>query len=864
MSSLCDCTIGLLPAAGAGQQAKARTEDGGGADSNPVVCRTVFGHPTDRAWKQRREEMESPPLAEFGIMDTENTDASPGADIPAALPAEAEEGEFLHHARTRRGDSKHLPSLTPSLSLFPRSRPSIIVRPNVPAPPRQGRGRARALLALLLLALLLATVVAVAVSLASGGSDSSTAVAETRHEDGDATVPRDTQREDDEGPGDAVPAPVHPRRSGSSFGDVHLSTFDGLRLDCMASGHFILVTSLEDPSFKVEGLFATNTRPGRASWTTGVAVSGDRGWHADGADRHAQAVRRGRRPGGNVRVRRLSAKHVRRRRAGVAGRRPRRLDRDAHVSIPDDYRADETLLGLLGTRNGVPEDDWVARDGTPLPIPEDRYERLGEPAYKYCVENWGVRDESESIFTYGSGESFGGMNKLDAEYGGDDLRDAPEELALLCGDDLACVADGLYGLFPDDALLAIESVSEIETRDLSPADRCFDDETSLAKALEAYVDDASPAAEAERIRLRHRRGWPAEEWCFGEGVEWRTAFGRYGLAAGATAEPTVVAETAVPVDKVAPEETSKTAPTPAPSGRPAGKTSGSPSSGPTVPEADPTPPASSGPLWILVGAGSCQDAAGSLYGTTQYPADSASECESACSAAVPSSSLAGYHHAPSGLCYCNVAGDYLPEPTRPTKMPTDQPVAVAHIEPMPTSVIGIAKPTRKPVMVTSLFTPSFETLEPTRSPVTNLFTTSFETLEPTRRHVTSLFTPSFETPKPTRKPASSPPNSRPENPKPTRNPVTSRPTPQPETPKPTKKPDQPNPQPKTPEPTEKPASSRPTPRPKTPNPSEKPDSSPPTPRPETPKPTKPASSQPTPRPETPKTDEESCSAKPST
>ena len=72
-----------------------------------------------------------------------------------------------------------------------------------------------------------------------------------------------------------------------------------------------------------------------------------------------------------------------------------------------------------------------------------------------------------------------------------------------------CVADCLYGAFPDDALLAIDTVSEIETRDLPPADRCFEDETSLSLALEAYVayvDDASPAAEAERIRLRHRRG----------------------------------------------------------------------------------------------------------------------------------------------------------------------------------------------------------------------------------------------------------------------------------------------------------------------------------------------------------------------
>ena len=178
-----------------------------------------------------------------------------------------------------------------------------------------------------------------------------------------------------------------------------------------------------------------------------------------------------------------------------------------------------------------------------------------------------------------------------------------------------CVADGLYGSFPDDALLAIEAVSEIETRDLSPTDRCFVDETSLAKALEAYtayVDDASPVAEAERIRLRHRRGWPADEWCFGEGVDWQTAFARYGVA-GTTAEVSDGLEMSPPRSRLLSfltwsqsplfphdatlvsyhfrttlgysaafsQETSKTAPSSSPSGCPARQTSGSPSGSPS-------------------------------------------------------------------------------------------------------------------------------------------------------------------------------------------------------------------------------------------------------------------------------------------
>ena len=274
----------------------------------------------------------------------------------------------------------------------------------------------------------------------------------------------------------SAPVPIYPRLDASSFGDVHLSTFDGIRFDCMASGHFLLLTSLEDPSFKVEGLFETKIRPGRASWTTGVAVSGigggtptvqigtpkpsDGGAESEGMFAFGgcpvnmyvdgEPASLGDDLGGSVEVYpsksrggsdRIVILHPAtnftvdvdlRNSKGTFG-----CFLDAHVSIPGDYRADETLLGLLGTRNGVQEDDWVARDGTPLPIPEDRYERLEEPAYRYCVENWGIRDEGESIFTYGPGESFVGKNKLDAEYDGLNLRDVPEELAILCGDDLA-------------------------------------------------------------------------------------------------------------------------------------------------------------------------------------------------------------------------------------------------------------------------------------------------------------------------------------------------------------------------------------------------------------------------------------------
>ena len=382
-------------------------------------------------------------------MDPENTDASPPADDPetgADLPAAASGGE-----------DGPIPAASPGDEPV-EAEAAAEEDEDVPVSP-WGRGRVCALLAFLLCALP-AIVAAVDVSLSKGSTK----------------VVTETRSVDDEGPGGAVPAQVYPRLTGSSFGDVHISTFDGLRFDCMASGHFLLLTSLEEPSFRIEGLFATKTLPGRASWTTGVAVSGidgeaptvqigtpkpsDGGGDPEGMfafgccpiDMYVDGEQAslGDYLGGSIEVYpsksrggadRIVIMHRAtnfavdvdvRNSGGSFG-----CFLDVHVSIPGSYRADETLLGLLGTRNGVPGDDWVGRDGTPLPIPEDRYDRLEEPAYKYCVENWGIREEGETIFNYKSGESFDGMNKLDAEYDGDDLRDVPEELALFCGDDLA-------------------------------------------------------------------------------------------------------------------------------------------------------------------------------------------------------------------------------------------------------------------------------------------------------------------------------------------------------------------------------------------------------------------------------------------
>ena len=60
-----------------------------------------------------------------------------------------------------------------------------------------------------------------------------------------------------------------------NFGDPHISTFDDLRFDCQAAGEFVMVKSLEDPSFHVQERFTaidSSETCTQASVSTGVVI----------------------------------------------------------------------------------------------------------------------------------------------------------------------------------------------------------------------------------------------------------------------------------------------------------------------------------------------------------------------------------------------------------------------------------------------------------------------------------------------------------------------------------------------------------------------------------------------------------------
>lgn len=135
------------------------------------------------------------------------------------------------------------------------------------------------------------------------------------------------------------------------------------------------------------------------------------------------------------------------------------------VFLPFTYRSGETILGLLGKPNGNARDDWVGVDGTTLQAPANQEDSLFSAAYNYCVDNWCIKNESESIFTHIDPTSFETVNKCDEDFA-DDLEDAvadaSDAVKNLCGGDVFCIVDGVCGNL-EDASAALLDQSELQT-----------------------------------------------------------------------------------------------------------------------------------------------------------------------------------------------------------------------------------------------------------------------------------------------------------------------------------------------------------------------------------------------------------------
>lgn len=260
-----------------------------------------------------------------------------------------------------------------------------------------------------------------------------------------------------------------PGKTGTSIGDPHLATFDGLRYDCQGVGEFTLSKSL-DSQMEVQGRFSevggrfvsltrgivakeSNASPvvqvslavnpsTEATVVNGcpveLYVDGNPEDLSSGYSQDGVTVAL---TGSNVLVSFVaSGMEVKIKVWSLFG-----CNFSVNVFLPDSFLEVNRMVGLLGSPNDNPNDDWTTREGEILPF-ANRASRYAQLAYDFCTGHWCLRNASDSLFTYQGGLSFTDFSRCDDPFGSSiDLSTASSELRELCGVDPVCLIDGIIG-----------------------------------------------------------------------------------------------------------------------------------------------------------------------------------------------------------------------------------------------------------------------------------------------------------------------------------------------------------------------------------------------------------------------------------
>lgn len=279
------------------------------------------------------------------------------------------------------------------------------------------------------------------------------------------------------------PAPPNP----GPFGEPHMRTFDGLGYDCQGSGEFVLFRTRRS-NVEIQTRFSGDA--GNATVITGIAVK----------VKNMPIVELSIALSDSSSADQISSCPIRTYFNGSKRSLKRNtvLESDVSVNVSSStirvsfgnhlitslviikstsfgcffqqlqtymsqaITMSEDIVGLLGTPNGNPFDDWMDQSGNTLQVPRDEHGKLFKPAYDYCTSNWCIRSETESLFTHSETLRFDDLNKCDTPYGtAPDLSSASDELKTICGSDTACLIDGIAGGV-EDAENALEAQSKIE------------------------------------------------------------------------------------------------------------------------------------------------------------------------------------------------------------------------------------------------------------------------------------------------------------------------------------------------------------------------------------------------------------------
>jgi len=286
---------------------------------------------------------------------------------------------------------------------------------------------------------------------------------------------------------ESLPA-VCEERVATAWGDPHLVTFDGIKYDCQGEGEFTLLKTMEldgngKPFLEVQGRFASFDKR-KITVTRGLAI------RDDGTptiqlnvpsryDKHCPVdlfvgkqkrdLVEGTGIDNEVIVRQIGKSHVvvyyPKTRLQFVVKLSKSTKYGCYLSVkaclPDNYRPNDTIIGMLGTPDDNPTNEFMNADGNAYEMSTtDKYRKN----YEYCTQEWCVRQASKSLFAYGVGESFQSFNKCGDQYDGsvENCVENPEdwltEVCSLC--DKRCLYEGCVG-GEAEAKTAIETEFEL-------------------------------------------------------------------------------------------------------------------------------------------------------------------------------------------------------------------------------------------------------------------------------------------------------------------------------------------------------------------------------------------------------------------
>jgi len=298
-------------------------------------------------------------------------------------------------------------------------------------------------------------------------------------------------------------------------GDPHFTTFDGLKYDCQGAGEFVIVKDTTT-NFEIRGRFQHQEAKNRVTVTravafrTGVVGDPDISFQTlDGGDDSCDIIMYKDKEEHNITTipnvaeigtnAHLIYVYTRGSSISISYKYSDRFGCVMSVSVclPDDSGNNDKVVGLLGTPNNDKTDDWMESTlpYNSITVPASKKDLRMKKSFDYCVDNWCVKEPTQSLFTYEENDTkdFNHYNKCGEEVfdkAFEDLFDkASEELKQKCNNDDACIIETLNG-------------TEEDARNLKEAEEYLDQIATDPVSVLTYATETPTNTPTEKVSLQ--------------------------------------------------------------------------------------------------------------------------------------------------------------------------------------------------------------------------------------------------------------------------------------------------------------------------------------------------------------------------